>query len=72
MPFRACALGRRLPVCEYVTCLRNAAWIYGYIPFIDVANDALLIDHEGRAISKTLLLVEDSISLNHSAFEIAE
>ena len=69
---RACALRRCLPVGEHVTCLLHAAWIDSYITFVDVANDAFLIDDKGRAISKTLLFVEDSIIFHHGAFEIAE
>lgn len=65
-------LGRRLPMCEHVTRLHNAAWIDCDVSFVDVPNDAFFIDHEGRTISKALLLVEDPIILDHSAFEIAE
>lgn len=36
-------------------------------------DDSFFIDHEGGTISKTLILVKDTISLHHSAFgEIAE
>src|ERR1700736_2375268 len=69
---RAAVLRRRLPVCEHVTCILHFAWIDCYIPFVDVANDAFLVDYEGRTISKALLLVEDTIILHHGAFEIAE
>lgn len=37
-----------------------------------MANDAFFIDQERGAISKTLLLVEDTIILDYSAFEITE
>ena len=57
---------------EHVTRLLHAARIDSYITFVDVANDAFLIDHKGCAISKTLLLVEDSIVLHYRALEITE
>jgi hypothetical protein len=37
-----------------------------------VLNDAFLIDHEGGAIAKALLLVEDAVILHDRAFEIAQ
>ena len=59
-------------MCEHVTGVLNFAWIDCYVTFVDVANYAFLVDHESRTISKALLLVENSVILNHSAFEIAE
>ena len=64
--------GRRLPVCEDVTRLHDAARIDRDVTFIDVPDDALFVDHEGGAISKTLLLIEDTIILDYGAFEVAE
>ena len=59
-------------MCEYITRVDNARGIDRDVSFVDVPNNAFFIDHEGCAISKALLLVEDAIVLHHSAFEIAE
>ena len=57
---------------EHVTRLDDAAWIDRDIPFVNVSNDAFFIDHECGAITEALLLIEDTIIFDHSAFEIAE
>ena len=50
----------------------NGGWIDGDVSFVNVPDDAFFIDQEGGAISKALLLVEDTIILHDGAFEIAE
>ena|SRR5215216_1608907 len=65
-------LGRCLFVHKHVAGVSSAGGIDCGVSFVNVPNDALFIDHEGGAISEALLLVEDAISLNDSAFEIAE
>lgn len=57
---------------EHVTCLHNSSRIDGDVSFIDVLDDAFLIDQERGPVSKTLLFVKDTISLDYGAFEIAE
>ena len=57
---------------QHVTGINDRGWIDGDVAFVDVLNDAFLIDHEGGAIAEALLLVEDTIILDYSAFEIAE
>ena len=37
-----------------------------------MTNDSFFIDHEGGAVAKAVLLVENAVVLNDSAFEIAE
>lgn len=64
--------GRRLLTLEHVARFDHGCRIDGDVSFIDVPNDAFLIDQEGGAIAKALLLVEDAIVLNYGAFEIAE
>src|ERR1051325_2604438 len=59
-------------MCEGVTRVHHAAWIERDVAFVDVSNDTFFIDHEGGTIAKPLLLVEDTIILDYSAFEIAE
>ena len=61
-----------LPILKYVTCFDNARWIDRHVSFVDVADNAFFIDQESGAIAKALLFVEDAISLDHCAFEIAE
>jgi hypothetical protein len=57
---------------EHVASFNNSGRIDRHVSFVNVPDDAFFIDQEGGAISKTLLLVEDAIVFNHSAFEIAE
>jgi len=59
-------------MCERVARVSGARRIYGGVSFLNVPNDAFLIDHEGGPIAEALFLVEDTIILDHSAFEIAE
>ena len=40
--------------------------------FVDMLNDAVLIDHERRAISVAAFFVEDAVVFHDRAFEIAE
>ena len=65
-------LRRRLLVCEHVARFHNCGRIDCDVSFVNVLNDAFFIDHEGGTIPKALLLVEDTIILDYSAFEIAE
>ena len=57
---------------EHVTGLDHSGRIDRHVSFVNVPDDAFFIDQEGGAISKALLLVEDTIILDHGAFEIAE
>ena len=57
---------------KHVTRLHYRRWIDGDVSFVDVLDDAFLIDQERGAVSKTLLLVKDTISLHYRAFEIAQ
>ena len=57
---------------EHVTGLDHSGRIDRHVSFVNVPDDAFFIDQEGGAISKALLLVEDAIVFNYSAFEIAE
>ncbi len=63
---------RRFLSVEHVTRLHNCGRIDGDVSFIDVLDDAFLIDQERGAVSKTLLLIKDTIRLDYSALEIAE
>ena len=55
-----------------IACGGGAGWIYGHAAFVDMLNDPVFVDHEGGAIPKALLFVEDAIVLHDGAFEIAE
>ena len=59
-------------MCEHVTRLDGGSGIDCDVSFVNVANNAFFIDHEGGAIAKALLLVKDTIVLHYSAFEIAQ
>lgn len=59
-------------VLQDVTCVNDRRWIDRDVSFVDVLNDSFFIDHEGSAISETLLFVEDAIVFDDSAFEITE
>ena len=63
---------RRLLSVEHVTRLHHRRRIDGDVSFVNVLDDAFFIDQERGAISKALLLVKDTVSLNYSSFEIAE
>ena len=63
---------RSLLTIEHVTRFGGARRIDCGVSFVNVTNDPFFIDHEGGAIAEALLLVEDTVSLDHSAFEIAE
>ena len=63
---------RRLLSLEHVACFDHRRRIDGDVSFVDVPNDAFLIDQEGGSIAKALLLVEDAIIFHYGAFEIAE
>jgi len=52
--------------------LFGAAWIDSFVPFLDVLNDSVLIDHEGSAIAEPLIFPKDAVILHHCPFEIAE
>jgi len=65
-------LGRCLSMREHVTCFDSGARIDGDVSFVDVLNDAVFVDHEGGAVSKTLLFVEDTIVFDDGAFEVTE
>ena len=57
---------------KYVTRVSDGGRIDGGVSFVNVPDDAFFIDQEGGAIAEALLLVEDPISFNDGAFEIAE
>ena len=57
---------------EHVTGVNHGGRIDCHVSFVDVPDDALFVDQEGGAISEALLLVEDSVIFDDSAFEIAE
>ena len=57
---------------QHVTRFDDGGWIDCDVAFVNVLNDAFFIDQERGAISKALLLVKDTVSLNYSSFEIAE
>jgi hypothetical protein len=61
-----------LLVHEHVAGIGSTGWIDCGVAFLDVPNDAFFIDHKGGAIAKALLFVEDTISFDYGAFEIAE
>lgn len=43
-----------------------------HVTFVDVLNDAVLVDHKGRAIAKALRFIKNSVIFHHCAFEVAE
>jgi hypothetical protein len=57
---------------QYVACFGSGGGIDRYVPFIDVLNDPVLIDHKGSTIPKALRLIENPVIPYHSSFEIAE
>ncbi len=57
---------------EHVASIDNGRGIDRHASLVDVLNDPFFIDHEGRTISKALLLVKDAVISHDSAFEIAE
>ncbi len=62
---------RRLLTGQNIARFGGAGWIDSHGPFVDMTNDAFLIDHESRSIAKALLLIENSIVLYDSSFEVA-
>jgi len=42
------------------------------VSFVNVTNDAFFVDQESSAISKALLLIENTIIFDDGAFEVAE
>ncbi len=40
--------------------------------FVDVADDVLLVNHEGDAVGKQASEIEDSVSLSHLLFGVAQ
>jgi len=69
---RSYKLLRRLPVLQHVTGINNGGRIDRDVAFVDVLNDAVLVDHEGGPIAEALFFVEDTIIFDDGAFEIAE
>jgi len=59
-------------VLQDVTSVGNGSWIDRGVSFVDVPDDSFLIDQEGGAIPKALLLIKHTIVLYSSAFEVAE
>jgi hypothetical protein len=57
---------------KHVTRVDNRGRIDRDVSFVDVLDDALLIDHESSAISEALFFVEDAVVFDDSAFEITE
>ncbi len=57
---------------EQTASLKSAAWIDGGAILFDVLDDALLIDHKGRAIGESALLVEDAVILRYLSLKIAQ
>ena len=57
---------------QNVARVHNCRRIDCDVSFVNVTNDAFLIDQKSGAITKALLLVKDSIRLNDSSLEIAE
>ena len=57
---------------EHVTRLHYRRWIDGDVSFVDVLDDAFLVDQERGSVSKALLLVKDTISFDYRAFKIAK
>lgn len=57
---------------EDVARFSGAGWINCHITFVDVLNDPLFVDDEGRAIAEALLFIEDPVILHDGALEIAE
>ena len=55
-----------------VTCVNDRRWIDRDVSFVDVLNDSFFIDHEGSAVTETLLFVEDAVVFDDSAFEVTE
>lgn len=56
---------------EYVARLGGAVGIDGFPAFVDVPDDAILVDDEGGPIPKPLIFVKDSIVLHYRSFEVA-
>lgn len=57
---------------KYVARVDNSSRIYRDVSFVDVPDDAVFVNQERGPISKALLLVKDTISLDYCAFEITE
>ena len=65
LPSAYCFLGRRAG-------LNGARGINGVGAFVDVANDAVFIDHEGDAVGKEAGEAENPVSLGHLLFGVAQ
>ena len=57
---------------QYIAGVLDAGRIDRYITFVDVTDNAFLINQESRTISEALLFIEDSVIPYECAFEIAE
>ena len=65
-------LRRSLLVLEHVARVHDAGGIDSDVSFVDVPDDAVLIDQERGAVSEALLFVINAICFDDGAFEIAE
>ncbi len=57
---------------EDVASVCGAAWIDGFVAFLDVLNDSVFVDYERRAITIASIFVEDAVLVHDRSFEIAE
>ena len=61
----------RLPVLLQAAHLQRAARIDSLSVPLDVADDALFINHKGGAVGKAVLRVQDSVLLGDRPLEVA-
>ena len=52
--------------------ISRARGIDSYVTFVDVLNNAVLIDYEGGAIAIAALFIENSVIPYNCAFEVAQ
>ena len=66
-----CFKGRGLAGQPFANLIRLCD-VDGIAAFVDVLNDAFLVDHKGCAIGEAAFLIQDAVELRDLALEIAE
>jgi hypothetical protein len=57
---------------QYVAGVGGGGWIDRHAAFIDVSNDAVLVDDERGSIAEALFFIKNSVILHHGSLKITE
>ena len=61
-----------LLLCRQRTGMKGAGVVNGVRAFFNVADDAVLIDHEGNAVGEKAGEIEDTVSLGHLLISVTQ